>query len=376
MKSMIVLENGECFEGESIGAKGERMGEVILQTSVVGYQEMITDPTNAGKIIIMTYPLIGNYGVAKKFNESDRCQIASLVIKESSRIYSNWQAEGSFDDFIKKEGLVTLSDVDTRTAAINIRDSGEMLGIVSTTGSKYEDLLKKLKSYKKSENNSFIEKISVKKPFKAVSSMRGPKIGVIDLGMLRSFTRQLAALDCDVTLLPYNTSHQEISSMKFDGLIVSNGPEDDRSTKSLTQTVSSLIGKIPLMGISAGHEIICMALGGRLKKMKIGHHGANYPVIGNDSFKGYITVQNHSYVIDEDSIKKIKGLTVTLRNVNDNTVEAVESRSLKIYSIQYNPVSPGFNEVNEAFIKFIKLTKPGKQKNYEKNYSEVKYAKA
>ncbi|MCX5686671.1 MAG: glutamine-hydrolyzing carbamoyl-phosphate synthase small subunit [Candidatus Omnitrophica bacterium] len=353
MKAKLVLENGDCYEGISIGSPGERIGEVVLNTAVVGYQEMMTDPANAGKILVLTYPLIGNYGVASKFNESRRCWLSALVIKEASRIYSNYQAEGSFKDFLKKEDVLTVSEVDTRTLAVDIRDNGEMLGIVSTENTGKEGLLKKIKAaanYKK----DYIKDISVKKPAEIKSSSSGPDIAILDIGMLNSFIKQLKTLGCNLTLLPYDTPADDIKKSGADGLIISGGPENDVSLPKVSETVKSLLGKIPMLGISTGHEVIATALGAKLKKLGIGHHGVNYPAKSPDRLKGEITVQNHSFVVDGASVKGRKDITITSRNVNDGSIEGMESRSLKFISCQYYPASPGFDEVNEIYRRFLK----------------------
>jgi len=378
MNAKLVLENGDCYEGISMGSPDERIGEVMLNTAVVGYQEMMTDPANAGKILVLTYPLIGNYGVAPKFNESRRCWLSALVIKEASRIYSNYQAEGSFNDFLKKEDVLTISEVDTRTLAVDIRDNGEMLGIVSTENVKTEDLLKKLKTAAASYKKDFIKTISVKKPTEIKGSSSGANIAVLDLGMPNSFIKQLKALGCNLTLLPYDTSADDIKKCGSDGLIISGGPEDDVSLPKVSETVKSLLGKIPMLGISAGHETIALALGAKLKKLKIGHHGVNYPVKGANSLKGDITVQNHSFTVDEASLAGRKDAAITLHNINDDSVEEMESRSLKFISCQYYPVSPGFDEVNEVFKRFLKMLGPrsAAKKRAVKQDSEVQYAKA
>ncbi len=376
MKAKLVLEDGSVFEGISVGSEGEKIGEVVLNTAVVGYQEMATDPTNAGKILVLTYPLIGNYGVAKKFNESKKCWISGLIIKESSRIYSNWQAEGPLEEFLKREDVITISDIDTRTLAITIRDKGEMLGIVSTKDSNPDELLKKLKSQKKRSREA-IKDISVKSPTEIKGRPSGANIAVLDLGMKNSFIKQLVTLGCNLTLLPYNTKAKEILALKPDGLIISNGPESDPAIGEVALTIKELLGKIPMMGVATGHEVIGLALGAKLVKMKVGHHGSNYPIKSKDSFKGEITVQNHSYVIDEGSVKSKKNVTVSMRNVNDNSIEEMESKRLKFISVQYNPVSPGFDEVNGAFTKFLKIAgKPSKTKDTVRSSREVEYAKA
>ena len=357
MKAKLVLEDGSSFEGISIGTPGERIGEVILNTAVVGYQEMMTDPANAGKILVLTYPLIGNYGVADKFYESKRCWLEALVIKENSRMYSNWQAEDSFSNFLKKEKIVSISEVDTRTLAVNIRDKGEMFGIISTKDTNQDKLLKKLREQVKNIKKNFIKNISVKKITKIKENSPGPNVAILDLGITNGFLKQLKTLGYNITLLPYNTDADKILKSKFDGVIISNGPEDDEAIPSIAKTAKAILGKIPVLGISTGNEIIGLALGARLKKMKIGHRGVNYPVKSSNSFKGEITVQNHSFIVDEGSIKNRKDINITLRNVNDNSIEEMESKLLKFISTQYYPVSPGFEEVNEIFIRFLKMVK-------------------
>lgn len=377
MRATLVLEDGSSFEGISIGTPGEKIGKAVLNTAVVGYQEMMTDPANAGKILILTYPLIGNYGVAKKFNESNKSRLVGLVIKEASRIHSNWQAEGSFQDFIKDEGIITVSDVDTRTLTVTIRDKGEMLGIISTKDSKKEELLKRLKAYKGKETVSYIKEISVKNEINIKQGNAGHRIAILDLGITNSFIKQLKTLGCNITILPYNTPSESILNGRFDGLIISNGPEEDAAIPEVSGTIKDILGKIPILGISTGHLIIGLALGAKLTKMKIGHHGVNYPVKGPDSYKGDITVQNHSLVIDEGSLKKMAD--ITLRNINDNSIEEMESRALKFISIQYYPASPGFDEVNEVFRRFLKMiprAKGVKQKQASSSRKEAQYAKA
>lgn len=376
MKATLVLENGSSFEGISAGVPGEKIGEVILNTSVVGYQEMITDPANAGKILVLTYPLIGNYGVAAKFNESSKCWLAGLVISQSSRIYSNWQAEGSFADFLKIEKVLAANEVDTRTLAIEIRDSGEMTGIISTGGERKEDLLKKLRSEKENRKKDFIKDVSVRKPTEIKTGHSAPAIAVLDLGMCNSFIWQLKTLGCRITLLPYDTRAEEIVKLQPDGLIISGGPENDPALHGIAACVKSLIGRLPLFGISTGHHAIAMALGCSLKRMKTGHRGVNYPVRGPDSYKGRITVQNHSYIVDDGALRTKKDVAVTLRNINDDTIEEMESKRLKFISAQYYPSSPGFNEVNNAFRRFLAMIGHKRKSHPVKTAAEVKYAKA
>ncbi len=375
MKANLILEDGSVFEGVGVGDIKEGIGEVVINTAVVGYQEIMTDPSNAGKIMVLTYPLIGNYGVARKFDESRKCWLSGLVIKEPSRIYSNWQAEGSFKDFLIKEGVGCIADADTRTIAVTIREKGEMRGIISTGKESAKELMAKITAHNK---NSFIKDTSVKKITEMPGGAKGPKVAVLDLGIPNSFLKQLKALGCDIVLLPYDTPAGDIISVKPDGLIISSGPENDEAAPKIAETVKAILGKIPMLGISAGHEIIGMALGCAIEKMKLGHRGVNYPVKNPNSFKGEITVQNHSFVINSDSIKNKKNVTVTLRNLNDDSIEEMESRQLRFISAQYYPASPGLNEVNALFIRFLNMACPGKhisRKNETLKYTEVAHAK-
>jgi carbamoyl-phosphate synthase small subunit len=355
MKAILMLEDGKSFEGESVGGTGEAIGEVILNTAVVGYQEMMTDPANAGKILVLTYPLIGNYGIAPKFNESNKVWLAGLVIKEKSKMYSNWQAKESFDEFVKKQDLVTISEVDTRTLAVHLRNKGEMLGIISTKDFEAKTLLAKLNAFRKKPKETLLPKISVIKPRHIGNGKAKYKVAVLDLGITHSIIRQLETLGLSITLLPYNTPSQEILRSKSKGLIISNGPEEDLGLKDAVNNVKPIVGKLPILGISTGHQVLAQALGAKITKMKLGHRGVNYPIQNPKSFKGEITVQNHSYVADIDSLNKIKDIKITGFNLNDRTVEEMESKKLKILGVQYIPAGPGFDEVNPIFKKFIKM---------------------
>jgi carbamoyl-phosphate synthase small subunit len=355
MRAILMLEDGKSFEGESLGVAGESVGEVILNTAVVGYQEMMTEPANTGKILVLTYPLIGNYGIAPKFKESNKIWLSGLVIKEKSRMYSNWQARMSFDDFVKKDNLVTIAEVDTRTLAVHLRNKGEMPGIISTKDFEAKTLLAKLNAFRKKPKQTLLAKISVIKPKHIGRGRAKYKVVVLDLGITNSIVRQLEALGLFITVLPYNTPSQEILRSKPKGLIISNGPEEDLGLKDVVNNLRLLVGKLPILGISTGHQVLAQALGAKITKMKLGHRGVNYPIQNPRSFKGEITVQNHSYVADTDSLNKIKDIKITGFNLNDRTVEELESKKLKILGVQYIPASSGIDEVSPTFKKFVKM---------------------
>ena len=357
MKAVLMLEDGRVFEGIALGSGGEKTGEVVFNTAVVGYQEMITDPANAGKILILTYPLIGNYGCAPKFNESDKVWIEGLVIKESSHIFSNWQAKESFVDFIKRNNLLAISNIDTRTLSVHLRQKGQMLGVISSESFAEKDLLAKINAFRKSKKESFLPEVSVKKPVYLGDRKAKKKIAILDLGITNSILRQLEASGLSLIRLPYNTGPEELKHFKPDGLIISGGPEGDPGLKEVVDTIKELIGRIPILGISTGHQVIALALGAKLSKLKLGHHGVNYPIHNPVSYKGEITVQNHSWVVDSDSLTSLKNVKITAYNLNDRTVEEMESKKYKILGVQYLPVSPGFNEINPVFKKFTQMLK-------------------
>ena len=356
MKAILMLEDGKSFQGEALGSQGERIGEVIFNTAVVGYQEMLTDPANAGKILVLTYPLIGNYGCAPKFNESRKVWPAGLVIKEKSRIYSNWQAKESLDDFINRHNLLMLTEVDTRTLGVHLRQKGELFGVISTQNFAAKELLAQINEFRKKPQGSLLPNISAEKPRSLVKPKPGAKrIVILDLGVTNSMLRQLEALGLTVTVVPYNTHANEILRLKPGGLIISNGPEEDTGLEEIIPNIRALVGKLPILGISTGHQVLARALGAKTVKMRLGHHGANYPLHNPASYKGEITVHNHSCAVDTESLNKIKHVKITGFNLNDRTVEEFESKKLKLMGVQYIPVSPGFNEVNGVFKRFVKI---------------------
>ncbi len=349
MKAILALENGSVYKGRSIGVEGERSGWITFYTGVVGYQEVMTNPANAGKIIVMTYPLIGNYGAAKKFNETKKCWINCMVIKEKSRIISNWQAEESFSDFLKRKKVLAMDGVDTRTLMLELRDDGEQFGIFSTLDFNASALKRKIKKAK-NEEPDFIKKISVKEITDL--SHRGLRTVILDIGVTNSFLIQLKSLGCQVKLLPYNIGCSDLLKLSPKCLIISEGPEKDKNLPIVINTVQQLLGKIPMFGLGTGCQVLAMAMGAKTERMPLGHHGLNYPVLKPDSLKGEITVQNHSYKIDEDSLKE-KNVEITWRNINDQSVEGIRNRKLKVFGCQFYPASLGPGEANPVLKEFI-----------------------
>ena len=351
MKAILVLEDGKSFNANS-DLSAESFGEVILNTAVVGYQEMITDPANAGKILVLTYPLIGNYGVAPKFNESHKIWVSGLVVKEKSRIYSNFQAKSSLDDFLKEKNALAIYNLDTRTLAVHLREKGPLFGIISTKELDPKKLVEKIKQIKQQPAQTLLPETSVAK-LKIIG--KGKKLAILDLGVTNSLLKQLETLDFALHIFPYNASVKQILSINPKGVVISSGPENDLGLKQVAQNIGPLIGKLPILGVATGCQVLAAALGVGLIRLKLGHRGVNYPLARPGSFKGEITVQNHGYVLDQDALHKVKGLKVTAYNLNDHTPEEIESKKLKLIGVQYNPVSAGFDQVNSILIKFNRL---------------------
>jgi len=357
-KAILALENGSIYNGVSCGIEGERVGWVSFYTGVVGYQEVATIPSNAGKIMVLTYPLIGNYGVAQKFSESDKCWIEGLIIKEKTRITSNWQAEKDFVDFLKDEKILAIEGIDTRTLMVELRSSAEQWGIISTRDFNPQSLKTKIKQAKKEELD-YIKKISAERITNF--SDKGPAIAIIDIGVTNSLINQLTRIGCRINLIPYRTSvdrilaispKDKITTVAPKGLIVSDGPENDKGIKAVVETVKRLLGRLPILGIGTGCQVLALALGANIKRMDLGHRGVNYPIMKSDSLKGEITVQNHGYVIDEATLDG-RGIEITWRNINDKTIEGIQNKRLKAFGYQFYPASPGFNEVNPVLEEFI-----------------------
>ena len=347
-KAILVLENGATYEGVSCSVETERIAPVTFYTGVVGYEEVITNPANAGKIIVMTYPNIGNYGVANKFQESKHCWVEGMIIKENSRITSNWQAECDFTDFIRQNKIPVFEAMDTRSIMIELRQTGEQFGIISTRDFNPQRLKRKIRQGKKELD--FIKKISTKKIIQG--AVKGKRIGIIDIGVTNSLLNQLIKLRCKPILIPYQAESFDILRLRVSKIIISDGPEMDKSSYIVADTVEQLLGKLPILGIGTGCQILAVALGAKIKRMHLGHHGVNYPIVEPKSFKGEISVQNHSCVINEATIKN-KGIEVTWRNLNDKTIEGIQNKRLKAYGFQFYPAPPGVGEVNQILKELV-----------------------
>ena len=353
-KGIIALEDGTVFEGVAFGASGERTGEVVFNTSMTGYQEILTDPSYKGQIVTMTYPLIGNYGINEEDFESLKPRAEGFIVKEYSRIASNWRSEKSLDDFLKEHGIIGLEGIDTRALTKHIRTAGAMKAIISTENFERKNLIKKAKISPDLVGQDLVKEVTSEKHYNWNKKGKN-RVIVIDCGVKYNILRELAAHECRVKVVPARTTANEILKFKPDGLLISNGQGDPEGIPYVVETVKQLLDKLPIFGICLGHQILGLSFGGKTYKLKFGHHGGNHPVKDLKTGKLAITVQNHSFCVDIDSLNK-NDIEITHINLNDQTLEGMRHRKLPIFSVQFHPeASPGPHDTNYLFNNFVKM---------------------
>jgi carbamoyl-phosphate synthase small subunit len=355
-KAALVLEDGSVFEGYSFGADSSAYGEVVFSTSMTGYQEMLTDPSYAGQIVIPTYPLIGNYGINSGDAQSNRIQVSGFVVREECQMPSHSRSVSTLHEYLHSSSIPGLAGVDTRAITRRLRSSGVMMGMITQEPS--NEALKTLSKLPRYDDTDFVKQVTTDKIYKW-DAMSGQyplyHIVVIDCGVKSSIMHYLSKLGCACTVVPSTTLAEDILSMKPDGILLSPGPGDP-ALPYLEETVRNLIGKKPIMGICLGHQLIGRALGATTFKLKFGHRGGNHPVRDLDTGRVYITAQNHGYALDADSIKG--GLEVSQINNNDGTVEGVRHREIPIISIQYHAeASPGPKDTVSSFESFMEMVR-------------------
>ena len=349
----IVLEDGEEFLGYGFGADKEAICEIVFNTSMVGYQEIVSDPSYTYQMVVMTYPLIGNYGITDDDYETRQPTIGALCVREYNDLPSNFRYTKTLSEYLEENNIPGIFGVDTRKITRSIREKGSRKVIITDASTNTKKALERLKKYK--IPNDAVSKVSCKKRW--YSRTPNPKYNVVavDCGIKLNIVRSLNKRGCNVTVVPFNTTAKEIESLKPDGVFLSNGPGNPEDVTEVIDLVKKLKGKYPIFGICLGHQMISLAYGAKTYKLKFGHRGGNHPVKNLETGKIEITSQNHSYAVDENSLSKTN-LKVTHKNILDNTVEGVECKKDKVFSVQYHPESaPGPQDSSYLFDKFIEM---------------------
>ncbi len=375
MKSAILaLEDGTVFEGRSFGAPTERSGEVVFNTALTGYQEVFTDPSYSGQIVILTNPQIGNYGTSVEDNEATRPHIEGLVVREFSSVTSNWRSDAEANTFLNRHGIPVVSDLDTRALVRHLRTRGVMRGVLSSVESDARKLVEKARAVPSMVGLDLASRVSTPeryewtKPVEACSPSDfvprppEPKYHVVayDFGIKRNILRRLVQVGCRVTVVPALTSAEDVLALKPDGIFLSNGPGDPEPLQTQVGNIRKLIGKKPMFGICLGHQLLGLAMGGRTYKLKFGHRGANHPVRNELTKRVEITSHNHGFAVDPDSLNPNQ-IEITHMNLNDGTLEGFRHRSEPVFCVQYHPeAAPGPHDSHYLFDDFVQLMS-GKQ---------------
>jgi len=336
MKVKLALADGTILKGTGIGASGEIGGEVVFNTGMTGYGEILTDPSYCGQIVTLTYPLIGNYGVAKNHLESKKPFLRGLIIKELCEQPNNWSAEFNLDKYLKDNNVMGIQGIDTRALTKKLRSYGTMSGIISSLEQQDKDLLAKAQAW---QGTNYVEEVTPQESYVIPGS--GYRLVVMDFGAKANILRSLQSFGCHLIVVPAKTTAEEIMALQPDGIFLSNGPGDPQDVPYAVETVKRLLGKKPIFGICLGHQLIGLALGGVTYKLKFGHRGSNHPVKDLITGRVYITSQNHGYALSVESLKNTDAV-VTHLNLNDNTVEGIRHKYLPVFSVQYHPeAAPG-----------------------------------
>ena len=361
-KAVLLLKDGTIFHGKSIGIEGVTFGEVAFNTGTTGYQEIFTDPSYFGQIMVTTNAHIGNYGVNDKEVESDSVKISGLVCKNFSFNYSREDATESLFDYLSKQNLIVISDVDTRALVSYIRDNGAMNAVICTDGTPIEELKERLAQVPDMNGLELASKVSTKEPYFFGEETAKYKISALDLGIKTNILRNLAKRDCYIKVFPYNASYEDLKSFSPDGYFLSNGPGDPDPLASAQEVARNILAENkPLFGICLGHQVIGLACGAKTFKLKFGHRGGNHPVLDLEKNKVAITSQNHGYAVDQESLKNTD-LVETHIALNDRTNEGLKHKIHPCFSVQYHPeASPGPEDANYLFDEFIDLMEKHKK---------------
>lgn len=352
MKAALALEDGTYLEGKAFGAEKTAVGEIVFCTSMTGYVEALTDPSYKGQILMMTYPLIGNYGVCREDFESDGVKVEGFVVRELCKKPSNWRSEMSVDELLKEYDVVGIEGVDTRMLTKKIRIYGSMKAAIGVEVER-EKLIKIARDQPFISDIDLVDKVCVREP-RRIDAKGKFEVVLIDCGVKRSIVRQLLKRGINLTLVPYNYPADKILEMNPDGVFISNGPGDPARVKETIETIRKLIGKLPMAGICLGHQLIALASGAKTFKLKFGHHGSNQPTKDLETGRVFISSQNHNFAVKEETLPK--GFEVTQINLNDRTVEGLKHKDLPIITVQYHPeAGPGPHDTYFFFDRFLDL---------------------
>ncbi len=349
-QAKLALEDGTVFTGQAFGARGETTGEVVFNTSMTGYQEVLTDPSYKGQIVTMTYPLIGNYGVTSEDRESSKPHVAGFIVRENARHPSNFRSESDLSGYLAEHGIVGIEGIDTRSLVRRLRVRGAMMGVLSTTDLDDVSLVMKARALPGMEGSDLVSQVVPTKAYEWAQAGLAPlartmmpahapthHVVALDFGMKWNIPRCLTEAGCKVTVLPGTAKAADVLAQKPDGIFLSNGPGDPAAVGYAIQTVKELLGKKPIFGICLGHQLLGLAMGGKTYKLKFGHRGANHPVLNQRTSKVEITTQNHGFTVDIKSLSR--DVELTHINLNDRTLEGMRHTKQPIFSVQYHPES-------------------------------------